>query len=256
MSVQQTGASRKMPIAWIVGTIFGIVALLVVGFVWWKSGRLAPDLFPEFKMFPSARAFDPPGTVFRIAPDGIRYDVMDLSGELKTSGGDETLPEQSGNRKITGEAIADFLAGNASASGSGSLNVSLKLRGGHREKTSDTEIDKVLAKALQGINLRKDSKYYLIRETISATEIEYVLTSTDAQAAGLQVGQSSSPKGSTKIENSENGETRLVAKFNAPLRVFYKPEQVTFQSSGLTGELKVSLDKVSEPLLWKSERSE
>jgi hypothetical protein len=65
----------------------GAAAVLgsAVALFFWKPWKLQPhELFQEFQMFPSARTFDPPGTVFRVNPENIRYDVIDLSPRLAT----------------------------------------------------------------------------------------------------------------------------------------------------------------------------
>lgn len=246
-----TSRSSRRP--WAVGLVSVLVLSALAAFVLrpWESSR--PELFPDFKMFPSARTFDAPGTVFRINPDGTRFDVIDLSSRIPTSGGDESIPEQMGHRKLSGEAISDFLSakGSASASGSDSYDVFLSLTGVRREKIFDTDLDKVLATALGGIVLRRDSRYYVIRETIAARAISYRLTSSDAASAHIKVDQQKIANGNAKLERTSSGETRLVVSFEAANRIFYKPEEIKFESSGITGTLTVTRSPVTADLAWR-----
>jgi hypothetical protein len=209
----------------------------------WQPWRIQPaELFPEFLMFPSARTFDPPGTIFRINPDGIRFDVADISQGIRTSTGEEFLPEQVGRRRVSGETLAGALGKNGSASlrFSGDYHVLLRLAGVLREKTSDWDVDKALPPALRQVNLRRDSRYYIIRETIAAREIDYTLSASDGAAAAANLESHVVGTAKVNVERSGSGETKLVGRYATPTRILYKLEEIKFESSGIAGNLQLT----------------
>jgi hypothetical protein len=238
--------------------IAGIVLVLVVfsGLFFiapWKPR--VPELYPEFQMFPSARNFDPPGTVFRINPDGVRFDVVDISKSVSPSAGEEAVPEQTGSRQISADAFAMALGGQASASlrGSGRYAVVLKLAGVRREKTLDFDVDRALKSALQLVALRKDSKYFIIRETIAASQINFTLSVADSAALKAKLGDQAQAETKGALDTSGSGELKLVVKFDLPSRIFYKPEEINIDSSGISEEIKLTRVPVTQELVWRTE---
>jgi hypothetical protein len=139
---------------------------------------------------------------------------------------------------------------------SGWYDVLLKLAGVRREKTSDFDIDKVLGVALQSVALRRDSRYYVIRETIGAREIDYTLSSSDsASLSGKLKAQEVGP-GQMRLQRSGTGEVSLVGHFDTPARILYKVEEIRFDSSGISGELRVSRLPVAKDLHWQEPTGE
>lgn len=230
--------------------IAGVTVILgsaaIAFFCWHQS---PPQLFPEFMMFPSVRSFDPPGTIFRVNSDGVRYDVVDLSGNVKIFGGSETIPNQSGRRTVATKAIFSALnMGDVTAARSVAYDVTLIVEDATREKTTDLDIDKAIAVALQAIALRKDSRYFIIRETISARGLSFVLNSRDASKLAAEIKHKVA-EGKTSTDVSDKSATTLVKKFDHAMRVFYKPEEILVNESGATGELKVSRLRI-DTLVW------
>lgn len=234
---------------WIV--IVGVAVILcgaAIALLRW--GQEPPQLFPEFMMFPSVRSFDPPGTIFRVNAEGVRYDVVDLSGNVKVFGGSEAIPNQSGRRTVAGKTLFSALnMGDVSAAVSGAYDITLVIEDATREKTNDVDIDKAIGAALQSIALRRDSRYFVIRETIAARGLSFVLNSSDASEVAVQIKHNVA-QGNANVDVSGKSETTLVAKFDHAMRVFYKPEEIAVNESGATGELKVSRLKV-DTLVWR-----
>jgi hypothetical protein len=227
---------------WRVAALIAVFAIGLALFVW-EPWRVRPaELFPDFLMFPSARTFDPPGTIFRINAEGIRFDVADISEKIKTSAGEEFLPDQVGRRRVSGETLASALGRGRSASlgFSGEYEVHLKLVGVQREKTSDWDVDKTVGPALKEVNLRPESHYYIIRETIAASEIDYTLSASDGATAAAKLGLKDVGSGEVKVERSGSGETTLEGHYVRPVRILYKLEEIKFDSSGINGDLRLS----------------
>jgi hypothetical protein len=225
------------------------------GFAVWGlaiRGSQPPELYPEFQMFPSARTFDPPGSIFRVNRDGVRFDVADISGEITPATGSEDIPDQTGRRRVEGNVIGNLLKGDASGavSAAGTYDVGLKLSGAVREKTSDLNLDKALSLVLKQVALRSDNRYYVIRETIAVREVDYELSTTDLESVAAKVG--TKPVGDGKIDIRQKGSasTTLVGHYETPYRLFYKVEEVQFASSGLNGDLKLSRHPVTGTLDW------
>jgi hypothetical protein len=235
-------------------TIGGLLFMGAGFAVWGLSlrGSQPPELYPEFQMFPSARTFDPPGSIFRVNRDGVRFDVADISSEIKSAKGEEDIPDQTGRRRVEGNVIANLLKGNTSSalSAAGTYDVSLKLSGVVRETTSDLNLDKALSLALKQVALRSDNRYYVIRETIAVREVDFELSTTDLKSVSAKIG--TKPAGDDKVDIRQQGSTSttLVGHYDRPYRLFYKVEEVQFTSSGLSGDLEISRQPVTARLDW------
>jgi hypothetical protein len=238
---------------WRAGAGLSALAIGVALFFWQPWKIRPPELYPDFLMFPSARTFDPPGTIFGVNQEGVRFDVTDISKAIKASEGEEFVPDQVGRRRVSGTTLANALGqiSAASLSFSGDHNVNLKLTNVRREKTTDSDIDKVIGNALPELNLRRDNKYYVIRETIAARGIEYTLSTKDSEIAGAHLTAQRAGSGKVEVQRSHAGEIKLMGAYDSPARIFYKVEEIKFQSSGINGELSVSRTPVDKNFHWR-----
>jgi hypothetical protein len=231
--------------------LLGSITFVVWTFVAWEA-RPA-ELFPDFQMFPSARTFDPPGSIFRINHDGIRYDVADISSEVATTGGFEDIPDQTGRRRVDGNFLGGLLNDRASGSvsASGSYIVSLKVSGAVRESTSDLNLDRALALALKEVSLRTDNRYFIIRETIAVRQVDYELATADLESVAAKVGVTPASNSKVALKQLDSGSSALIGRYETPYRLFYKVEQIQFNSNGLNGDLKLSREPVRKVLDWR-----
>src|SRR5438105_1380430 len=95
---------------------------------------VAPD--KGFLLEPIPTTADPPGTVFRVDPSGVRFDVADLSRRLPHHVADVALPDFASSRKVKGGFFLRFLAPNAvDAAAASAGTVVFRIRGAKKEST-------------------------------------------------------------------------------------------------------------------------
>lgn len=208
-----------------------------------------------FQTFPTPRTFDGPGTVFRIARDRTRFPVTKLNVPV-----DQVGDERFANYTKTGvwslAAVLKYLGApqllsdaQVSANFGSSLELTLQIGQGNRERTYDADVKAALKAA--SIEYRGDSRYYIIRETIGVSDLSYRFTKKKDLTSGVTaaIKKVVDATGNLKWVGSE--QTDLVQKFDRPHRVFYTAEEI-LPPTGLLGA-EPERRRVTEPLEWATE---
>jgi hypothetical protein len=151
-------------------------------------------------------------------------------------------------------ALLQFMAGaphvNGSAKGSFGVSVKVVLEGGVREITFDADVDELLRAAL--LTYRNDSKYYVIRETISVSRITYDFKGTGQLEASAKEAIRSLVKGSQVFSWTDNSRSTLSQKFDRPYRVFFTADELLAPGLGM-GESGPTRIQPEEPIAWTNE---
>lgn len=189
----------------------------------------APTAAEGFVPFLSARDFDPPGRIYRVDQGGTVYGVATL--RLEPLKGSEALAkvERKSNFSL-GEVLE--LTGAKALEGPASLKAevskvrefTLQSTQGNREYLDDGQVDKALPEALRTIVVRPGNRYYLIRETISTSNLSYSSDKSWAANLGLQAPIEAVLSSNTSLKWDDSTKFSIDAKFPAPMRVWYKPE--------------------------------
>jgi hypothetical protein len=117
----------------------------------------------------------------------------------------------------------------------------MKLNEGLREALDDPAVDEGLRKVSQNLKFKADNAYYLIRETVSFTSIEYHLKTNSALNASFDADASAFTKGATGAsvggEVFRQGGTAqdLVQTFAEPHRLLYNEERLQPSGIGIAG---------------------
>ena len=129
----------------------------------------APVFEKGFQIFPSPRTFDPPGTIFRVDPDGVRHPLVDLSGMLSLSPQEESIPRLSVQGMFNTGAFLSWVSGEKRLLQYQRVDsATIAVTGARREQAFEVSLTRVLDSARRVIDWRKSGKVYLITETISA----------------------------------------------------------------------------------------
>jgi len=233
--------------------MLSVVVHLTTGFA--GAQTIAPD--KGFVLEPIPTTSDLPGTVFRVDPLGNRYDVADLSGRLPPHVADVAVPDFTMTRSVNAGFFARFLTTvklvDAEAAKAGT--VSFRMRGVKKESSRDAEIDSALLRAFPIGSLRRPGTYFIIRETISATTVDYELSNEllAALTAGVQFRKAVSGNANLKITSSDG--RKLQQTFKTPHRIFYKIERL-IPRPAVASAARLTRASVASEVLWNSERAE
>jgi hypothetical protein len=190
-----------------------------------------PTTLEGFEAFDSPRDFDPPGRVFRVGPDGVQgvgtLDIVPKTGNEYTKKYGSTVNwSLDVILKSTGVA-AEKLPAAAQADLSRTHAVSLGSTKAVREYIDDSDQPTKKAEDLVArVGYRKNNKYYVIRETVATSSLDF--SSDRKWLADLNLeavfSQSLSLSNQFKYENDKT--FSLVATFDKPMRVWYKVERL------------------------------
>jgi hypothetical protein len=221
----------------------------------------SPDLDPGFKVFPTPRTFDGPGTVFRIDKRSTKFPVTILKVNASPAGTEE-LPARSKSVNWSASALATFIGApqivqdtQGSFKADSTLNSAISFGQGTRERTDDEDVTKAIKVAHISFKDHKDSKYYVIRETIAVSSISVVIE----RSAGLDAKAKATIKqvidSRADIKLSDADRQTLTKTFQQPHRVFYTAEEILPPGSGLeaNSEPRLLPLRPNQTLSWDEE---
>ena len=199
------------------------------------DGAIIPPL-KDFEAFDSPRDFDPPGRVFRIDQQGVIYGVGQLSVTPKT--GNEVTKKYSSKANWSLETVlktagvaAEKVPAVAKLDLERQREVSLESTKSVREYIDDEDQpDKKAEELLGRVGYKKDNKYFVIRETVATTALDFKaerkwLADLNLEAEFQKVVSANS---NFKFDNDKT--FSLVATFDKPMRVWYKIERLSPKS--------------------------
>lgn len=210
----------------------------------------------DFKAFPSARDFDPPGQVYRIDNEGVTWPVvtLEVKPELGTEENykieKETTWNIGGVLKTIGVAEAELPA-EVKAHASRTLTATLEPASGLRERIQDGSANALLSEFFKSHTFREDNQYFLIRETISLNSIKFSTTKTWVADAGVNAKIREILDANANTDWKNEYTVSLEKSFSKPLRVWYKAEKiklVDIMGVGPSGVLIFDLEKTQESI--------
>jgi hypothetical protein len=109
-------------------------------------------------------------------------------------------------------------------------NQELKFEMGNtiNEATYDLEIEEVIKQALEKHEYKKDNRYFVIREAKATKKIDYELTRSlvDNLGGEAKIAEKIDSK-TTVFSRKDNLNFVLKQEFNEPMRIMFKPEEIT-----------------------------
>ena len=215
----------------------------------WKT---PPSPGDGFVAFDSPRDFDAPGQVYRIDTQGNLWQVGTI-GVVAKSGKERTRTmESKANWSLstvlkTIGASATQLPANARAEVSRSREVTIEGTDVTREWIEDTQQPaQKVAKLLSDTEYRSGNKYFLIRETQAVQALTFHGSRKWLANAGVEAEIQKEISGKAEFKIDNNDSYSIVAKFDHPMRVWYKAEKVEPKfgaARGGRGGLEVELQE-------------
>lgn len=224
-----------------------IVAAIVVvaGVIWaqWPAPLQTP--VEGFKPFASFRTSDAPGSVFRQSSQGDIRKVIDL--RIPSEKASEVTYDIEAKRDFSAEQLLSIASGdNQCTPASANFKPSAKFETivssleGFREFTYDQQVDPALKQLEQmfvdgELVFRRDDVYWIIRETISTSEISYssnrsLLVDLGGDVALKQcVDQGTAANGSVSLDLGSSEKVTLKRTFKEPLRGWYLADRLIIE---------------------------
>lgn len=212
----------------------------------------AEELLPQgWQLFARPTNLEPPGTIFRIDSNGARYIVQRLEVTITTGAEPGEVFQRSIETRLSLVARLLGLVPGMEASARRTEAIAFEIGHPVRQSTTDVDIERALAPVLADFPFKAGNRYFIIRETRTATSMRYRLTQGQALALGadgLPVGAGAI---SASVEASTDGFTSIEQTFPEPLAVMFLPEEITPVRSGLADDV-ASLGRVAvrAPLEW------
>lgn len=240
--------------------IFGALALALVAC---RSTSQPPSLTngPLYErglqLFPSPRTFDPPGTVFRVDPDGVRRGIVDLSGMLSLTPKEEAIPRMS----ATGLLRADLLLGWLGIAGIGQGGIqrvdtiSLYVAGAKREQAFEVDLRRVTDSAAKIVDWKRPGKVYVITETVQGDTVDIGLSESLRATVGHEITADTTHRSGVDVTWNPQGSTQLRLRFDKPHRIFYKAERLVPRTGGIEPDSAGAVIRIQpdSAIVWQSE---
>jgi hypothetical protein len=243
-ATQNTGSSLSIwiyPILAVGITIFAFIAAWRVIIARKKFFRFIIGVLPMgWQFYDGLTAAEPPGTVFRISPEGEKQIVDTIKSGLQINEYNEATP------KLTQEGTIETFVGftglktiDLTGKAKGVQNLVLEMVGLKRESTTDVNMDPLVEKLLNrdAIYYRPTHSYFIIRNTRKATEINYKLTQNQVERLGGENSLSNMNIEGKILTYSKETHT-LSQKFDVPMRVMFNAEKIKIKE--VNGKLKIT----------------
>lgn len=205
-----------------------------------------------WQLYASPTTLDPPGTVFRIDGSGKRFIYERLQVDVEK--GPEAAARIASSIETKAGVLARFLGLDVGArAGVGHTStLEFEITEPEHEVTTDTAIRKVVRAFLKRLEYSAGNRYFLIRESRSATAMKYRLADQLLAEMGGQAAVAQAATAGATLGTSRQGTYELVQKFPQRMRVMFLAEEIRPVSAGLAGEApELGLVPVNEVLVWE-----
>lgn len=241
--------------------IAGVIAAAVIGYILVKRSKVRsaqntdlPDgsLPPGWQFYSNPTTLEPPGTVYCIDPQGIKFIVDELkvpihSGEEATGTVKESVDAKTGiAARFMGMHSASMEAQKTERFEFGITDVV-------KEYTMNAELDKIMSAFLDALDYQKGYRYFIIREARKASAIRFKLSKKQVDSFGGETTVGTQVKAQGNVFSSDNrGQYVIDQRFKAPMRVMFLPQEIKVVTAGLAAEKpRLGLMPVKEPLYWE-----
>ena len=187
-----------------------------------------------FRAFASARSFDPPGSIYRVDPDGVVWQVTQSPTKVYT--GHEVWPKFSDDSEFSLREVFETIGIPATVF---PVNVTANIEkkrhfvtesiNGTRDWLTDREVDQILEDALKGIKIRPDNQYYVIRETVLTDNISFTSDASWTGEIATEGKIKELVKNKADLKWTSDRQLSLIKKFDKPMRYWYKAELLSFE---------------------------
>lgn len=220
-----------------------------------RNGELPSGALPRgWQFYANPTTLEPPGTIFRIDPDGVKFPVGSV--EVPITSGEEAVGKLEESVAADSNILARFIGLPEVSVGTGTRKTErfvYELTKAVMESTTDADVDKPVESFLEGFKLRKGERYFIIRQARKASGMRYRLTRSQVADLGgeVKVGEQLSAQGKVFSSDSSN-QYVLEQDFPVPMRIAFLPQEIGYISAALArSEPQLGLLPVNEVLRWK-----
>jgi len=225
-----------------------------MAFSWFRKRDKAPKgMLPDgWHFFARPTSLEPPGTIFRIDGERRRFRVHKLDPAVDSG------PEPGMRSFDTVDLRAGIVARllgletlGASGGGKQRKQVEFELKEPVRESTTEEAIDRVLKPYLSKMEIRKRNRYFVVRETRTATAMTYRITKELLGELGGEGAVDGLGELGLELSAGRSGVYDLCQEFPQRLAVMFLPEEIAPVGQGLGGdETELGRLPVTAPLEW------
>jgi hypothetical protein len=230
-----------------------LVTILITQRALLDSRLRAPATALEFgwQFYERPTSLAPPGTVFRITRAGKRYDVGEIQPPTMT--GAEAFGTTSLTVRTTARMIGRFLAGSGSVGERGNRveTIEFVMYDVQREVTTDMGVADVLTAFRSKVKYEDNSRYYLIRESRSATAMRYSFSEEVVNSLQGEGGLEKLVKSNTGLSYEKRGSYVVDQKLPQRMRVMFLAEEIIPRDSLVGTTPRFQVVPVTEPLVWQ-----
>lgn len=205
-----------------------------------------------WQLYAKPTTLEPVGTLFRIDDAARRFMVDQVP--VETQEGAEAAAKVQQRIHANIGFFARFLGLDSYSVKLGVQNAeTLEFEIGNpvRQMAFDAAMDQAMAPVLAGLKYRADNRYYVIRETRSATAMTYRLTQVQLGEIGGEMSLAAALGAGAKIGAGRGGLYEISQAFPERMRVMFLAEEIAPVKAGLAGG-KPMLGRlpVRRPLVW------
>ena len=202
-----------------------------------KDRRKPSGILEEgWQLYAKPTTLEPVGTLFRIDDKGRRFMVDEVAVEAQ-EGAEAAAKVQQRVRANIG-FFSRFLGLD---SYSGKINaedvetLEFEIVDPVRQSTFDATLDRALAPILKNLKYRLDNRYYIIRETRSATAMVYRMTQAQLGEIGGEASLSVALNIKANMDVGQGGVYEINQTFHERMRVMFLAEEIAPVKAGLAG---------------------
>lgn len=212
-----------------------------------------PEILEEgWQLYAKPTTLEPVGTLFRIDDAGRRFLVDQVV--VETLEGTEAVAKVKQQVQANLGFFTRFLgldSFSGKLGGQDTETMEFEIVNPMRQTTFDAAMDRAMTPVLASLKYRADNRYYVIRETRSATAMTYRLTQAQLGEIGGDMSLAVALGAGAKISAGQGGLYEISQTFPDRMRVMFLAEEIVPVKAGLAGgQPMLGRIPVRHPLVW------
>ncbi len=219
-----------------------------------KRRRREPEMGLErgWQFYARPNTLEPVGYVFRIDADGVRFPVTRC--DVDTEEGIEAGVRVTQRLEVKAGIVARFLDLidlGAEANVGRSRLLEFEIHEPIRVSSTDVAMEAAMKDFLRDFTGKKGNRYFVIRQTRSATSMIFRLSADFVADLGGEGKVSGGLKGGAQLKVDRAGNYEVHKAFPERLLVTFQPDRIERVAAGLAEEGGFGLTPTTETLVWR-----
>lgn len=214
------------------------------------------EILPGFKLYEAPNAIDKPGRIYRLGNDN-KTDYLVEYLPVNPQPKNIIIPEKEKSKTLNIGSVLSFISKSSNVNASGSFNsdkvsnFNFKLGDAQIYKISDEELRPQYASMKKRItdDIKlfglQSPKYFIVRESVTAKEIFIQTTKNVKNDAKFKADVESLVNANANLSWTSNSKDEIKVTLKDGLFVFYKPEEITLQTSA-AGDTEIIIKEASK----------